>query len=186
MKKLLIFLFLISAFLAYGQDDTTRYYGNQLFLEHLYFGVNRIDLVNDGVSIATYVPLNSDTIAMYQFGAIGSSNFSTDNDIEYGSYQNVSPGDTAVLIGTLSTMQGSSPSLAIQLYKDDNLVDATPSNCFSSSQTITSTTSGDYDYFPANTYLLPGQALWLETTTVTTAPDYLSVIVFVKWLNRSF
>ena len=65
MKKLLIFLFLISAFLAYGQDDTTRNYGKQLFPDNLFVGDQRLDIANQLISGNDVLYIHWDTVTMW-------------------------------------------------------------------------------------------------------------------------
>jgi len=193
MKHLLLLVLILFAFVVCkAQDDPQSIYGDVVIYGNLYLdslksedGTHTV-AVDGAVELGTVAPLNEDTSGTYQFGAYGSSNVTTGSNVVYGIFPNTSPADTFVAIGTRSYMTGTSPSISIDPQKHTTLLSGSSTALFSSAQTITSTTTGDVDYFPANTYLLPGEVMWLETPTVTTAPDFLSVTVFGKWLNRAF
>lgn len=115
-----------------------------------------------------------DTIPIFVFGAgVGNAGdtlaFDTDNF--YGVFYNVK--DTIVVTEIRGVLQGSSPSVAVQVSWHATLGSGSATNLNTAAPTLTSTTTGDSDTSFDNNEIPPNVFIWCKTPTVTTKPTMM-------------
>lgn len=118
-----------------------------------------------------------DTTALASFGGGGGQAGDTiafSTSTIYGSFYN-SGSDTLIITSAQVVLQGTSPSVLVNLYWNDSLnVTAGATKMVAAGNTITNTATGTAITSLSNTKIPPGNWVWLKTDTVTTKPTYLS------------
>lgn len=134
---------------------------------------NLDEAISDNVDVASNTEHRrlNDTATIFVFGAgvgnsIDTAAFDTDNF--YGVFFNSE--DTIVVTELRGVLQGTSPSVSIQVSWHATLGSGSATNLNTSAPTITSTTTGDTDTSFDNSDIPPGVWVWATTPTVTTKP----------------
>lgn len=103
--------------------------------------------------------------------AIDTNAFDTDNFYNVFYHEQ----DTMVIIGLRVVLQGTSPSVTLQMNWHSTLGSGSAVVLNTVAPTITSTTTGDTDTNFDNTEIPGGVYVWFTTPTVTTKPTSMSV-----------
>ena len=83
-----------------------------------------------------------------------------------------------MIVGIHTVLGGTSPSIAVDVQWHTTLNSGSATHLYTTPPTVTSTTTGDTDASPNNTEFLPGDQIWMESPTVTTAPTYMATTVY--------
>jgi len=87
-------------------------------------------------------------------------------------------GLTFNLIEVKVVLAGSSPDIDIQLYKDVNMRDGTPTSMLSSDLTCTSTTTGNSATSFADNTISDADQFWIGVTQATVAPTFCNITLY--------
>lgn len=139
------------------------------------------DTTLKGINLSTDAWLLADTVILASFNASDSLNTS----FFYGSFYN-GGSDTLVVTEMIAVLQGSSPSVAVDIEWHATFASGSAVGLNTTPPTITSTTTGDSDTSFDNDQIPPGVFVWCKTPTVTTEPTYMSVTLLGYRLNRSY
>jgi hypothetical protein len=142
---------------------------------------NAMTLDVDTTTLETKFWAIKDTVVLASFNASDSLNTS----FFYGSFYN-GGSDTLVVTEMIAVLQGSSPSVAVDIEWHATFDDGSATHLNTTPPTITSTTTGDSDTTFDNDEIPPGVWVWCKTPTVTTEPTYMSVTLLGYRKNRSY
>jgi len=135
---------------------------------------------NTGDQVIAPAWLIADTIVIGSF-----SKDTTRTTDFYGSFYN-SGSDSLVITEMTSVLQGTSPSVTVDIQWHETFNSGSATHLNSTPPTITSTTTGDSDVSFDNAIIPPGVWVWMKTPTVTTPATYISVSISGHRQNAAY
>lgn len=135
----------------------------------------------DAFLVDTTCWLLADTVVLAAFSAVDSFNTS----FIYGSFYN-NGSDTLVVTEMMACLQGTTPSLTVDIEWHATLGSGSATGLNSTPPTITSVTTGNSDTSFDNSEIPPGVFVWLKTPTVTTAPTFMTVTLLGYRKNSTY
>lgn len=173
-----------------GGGDTVKI-DSVTFSEHklkFYRGQSELSTIGTGIQIRTIASMQADTVPLFVFGAGAGITRDTAcfrTSAIYGAFFNTGS-DTIVVTEMRNVLQGSSPSLTVDVMWHTTLGSGSAVHLNSTPPTVTSITTGDVDTTFDNAIIPPNVWVWCRTPTITTQPTYFSNTLSGFKRNRAY
>jgi hypothetical protein len=132
----------------------------------------------DAINAYTLFPALADTIPFFGIAIGGEATDTVLFSYHDYLYRYKHSGTDTLHITLVTGIGQGTTDLDINLYKDVNMFDATPTQMLTSDLTITSTTTGDEGTVFDDAVLAPGDCFWIRVNECTTQPTGLMVGVY--------